>query len=482
MIDLPLLDTRSTVQSDKSAVRQQLYWNHFAYPVEVGEVPHVFLTDRSTFVRVSKQLAGLLSKRPSNGEAPEFSPDLERSLFDVGLLSADTPQAQFNSVMVRAPRDTELRLLHIITSYTCNLTCKYCFMLSDLGKSNSRKFLPFTEAKQGIDLYFSRPHRPNSLVNFYGGEPLLHPQLVEDCLDYITSNYSTEIIPKIVTNGTLIGERVGRLMSKYRFDLAVSMDGDEKAHNVYRVDHQGRGSYEKVVAGIRYFQQEVGNNPKVIITVGEHNIRRLPEVVQSVLDLEPKAIYLSFPRELHNVSSGLDDDITDFHFWVDQYARSLDACFKRGVPELNFAEMLSAFLSGKPVMSPCAACGNQMSVGPGAKVGPCQAFVAAGKFTEPLPLLQIEPRPRAFADWENVSKASSRKCTSCPISAICGGDCSFDRFNRTGSLHEPLQFHCDLRLKMASILAERAITGKPVDFASDHGQPNRVCIQQAGEV
>lgn len=451
------------------ATRQKYYWNHFAYPVTIGGERYVFLTDRKSFLRITSQLGNLLSRKTPSGEAPDLSVGTQQTLIDTGLLSADTPLAQFNAVMHTKPKTAELTLLHVITSYTCNLTCSYCFMLSDLhAQSRARKFLPFAEAKQGIDLYFSRPHRPDSIIHFYGGEPLLHPQLIEDCLDYILDTYSDAILPKIITNGTLTSSAVRRVMTKYHFDLSVSMDGDREAHDVYRVDHQGRSSYDKVLAGIRFFRDEVGNNPKVLITVGTHNIRRLPEVVQTVLELGPKAIALNFPRELHSVSSGLEEETAELGYWVDQYAKALDICFARGIPELYFADMLFAFLSGEPVMNPCAACGNQMSIGPGAQVGPCQAFVASGQFTQPIALLQIEPRPRAFADWENVSKASSRRCTSCPIAAICGGDCSFDRFNRTGSLHEPLEFHCDLRLKMASILAERAIAGKPIGFAGDH--------------
>jgi uncharacterized protein len=437
--------------------------------VTLGSDRYIFLTDRRRFVRVTPQLNALLEKKTTDGEAPNLPLSTATALLDAGLLSADTPLAQFNAVMRAKPRSSELALLRIITSYTCNLTCSYCFMLSDLRTdSRMRRFLPFGEAKQGIDLYFSRPHRRDSVIHFYGGEPLLHPQLISDCLDYIVENYSDQVLPKIITNGTLIGGAVHRLMMKHHFDLSVSMDGDRDAHDVYRVDYQGRSSYDKVLAGIRYFQNELGNNPKVLIIVGIHNIRRLPEVVETVLDLQPKAIALNFPRELYSTSSGLDEETADLSYWVEQYEKALDLCFDRAIPELYFADMLFAFLSGEPVMNPCAACGSQISIGPGAQVGPCQAFVASGQFTRSISLLKIEPRPSAFTDWENVSKGSSRKCTSCPIAAVCGGDCSFDRFNRTGSLHEPLEFHCDLRLKMATILAERAITGKPIGFAADH--------------
>lgn len=118
------------------------------------------------------------------------------------------------------------------------------------------------------------------------------------------------------------------------------------------------------------------------------------------------------------------------------------------------------------MLSPCAACGSQVSVGPGAQVGPCQAFVAAGMFTQPAEQYQENQADGPFAPWRGVSKATSRKCSSCPISAICGGDCSFDRYNRTGSLLEPLPFHCDLRLRMADHLVGRLVAGQPAGFAA----------------
>ena len=142
----------------------------------------------------------------------------------------------------------------------------------------------------GIDLYFSEPHRDDSVIRFYGGEPLLHPALVGDCLDSIVANHTQRIRPKIITNGTLIGDEVAALLRRFTFDLNVSLDGDRDANDAFRVDHRGRSSYEDVLRGIRFFQEEIGNNPAILVTVGAHNIDRLPEVVASVLSLRPKAI------------------------------------------------------------------------------------------------------------------------------------------------------------------------------------------------
>ncbi|MGD0603597.1 MAG: radical SAM protein [Streptosporangiaceae bacterium] len=443
----------------------RLHWNLFAYPVAVGAGRYVLLTDTKSILAVDEKIFRHIQDAKGGPVPDGISPGQVKRLIDLGLMRREPARSQFKAVFSQQARVAqENKLLHLITSYTCNLTCSYCFMLADLGDHGTR-LLSFEDAKRGIDLYFRSRYASDSVVHFYGGEPLLHPQLVDDCLTYIHEQYCSTVIPKIITNGTLHGSRALGLLRKYDFDLSVSMDGDKQAHDVFRVDHRGRSTFEKTVAGIRAFQ-EIGHDPKVLITVGAHNISRLPEVVSFVLSLRPQAIALNFPRELPDADTKLDGGISDAAFWIDQYERCLELCFEQHIPELYFADMLFAYLSGDPVLSPCAACGSQLSVGPGAQLGPCQAFVAAGMFSEPAEQYQQHRVDGPFAPWRNVSKATSRKCSCCPISAICGGDCSFDRYNRTGSLLEPLPFHCDLRLRMADHLTKRLINRQPIGFAA----------------
>jgi len=424
----------------------------------------VFLADRGSVLSVDEQTYRQVEDERDTVVAANATDERIRKFLELGLLRPESGSRQFSKVFERkalAPKENAL--LHLITSYKCNLTCSYCFMLADLD-NHQEQLLTFADAKRGIDLYFGMPHKNDSVIHFYGGEPLLHPQLIDDCLTYIYGRYSDQVLPKIITNGTLHGPRVLDLLSKYSFDLSVSMDGDREAHDVFRLDHRGRSTFAKTVDGVRAFQ-EAGHNPKILLTVGAHNIARLPDVVTAVLDLGPHAIALNFPRELPVTDSGLDGNAADPVFWVDQYERSLELCYARHIPELYFADMLFAYFSGQPVLSPCAACGSQVSVGPGGQVGPCQAFVAAGMFSQPIEDFGAGGDVDPFAPWADVSKASSRRCSRCPIAPVCGGDCSFDRYNRTKALHEPLEFHCDLRLRMAKILVGRLVRGEQVGFA-----------------
>ena len=460
-VALPMLEHAPVLESGPAGP----CWNLFAFPVRLGGGRYALLTDDRSVVAIDAATFDDLREAHGRPVPPELDGDALERLVAAGVVRMEPPAEQFARVFARKQEEPrEYELLHIITSYKCNLTCSYCFMLSDLDR-HPTKSLGWEDAKQGIDLFFSRPHKPDSVVHFYGGEPLLHPQLIEDTLEYIHAHYSTEVLPKIITNGTLHRDRHLELLARYPFDLSVSMDGDREAHDVFRLDHGGRSTFDATVEGVRRFQ-EIGHNPKILITVGQHNIARLPEIVDFVLSLGPAAIALNFPRELPVSDSGLDELEADTAFWVDQYERSVELCYERNIPELYLADMLFAFLSGEPVLSPCAACGTQMSIGPGAQLGPCQAFVAAGMFSQPAAEFTDGDSNPAFGDWQGVSKASSAKCSRCSISAICGGDCSFDRYNRLQSLHEPLPFHCDMRLRMAEILTRRLVGGLPLGFAA----------------
>lgn len=492
------------------ASQTRLCWSMFAHPVEYDGSYYVFQTDQKSIHEVDKSVFQQISYAVAH-ENGHDSYDIRNSLssdqidacLEAGLLTTMPPEKQFTQMFSKSTATDEYELLHLVTSYTCNLSCSYCFMLEDKDE-HEEWALTFEDAKEGIDLFFSKPTVDEPVIHFYGGEPLLRPDFIDNCMKYIHENYTTDAQPKIITNGTLFDEDTLFLFEKYDFDLSVSMDGDRQAHDVFRVDHQGNSSFDDVVGGIETIQK-FGQDPKVLITVGEHNIERLPEITEFILSLDPKAIALNYPRELPDSDNGLGVKNSST-FWVNQYQESLQKCFEHGIPELYYTDMLWNLLSGDPSLRPCAACGAQLSVGPGGEVGPCQAFLSVGQFSQPLDEFDADPvapdltpkngtehqcgessgecgcddgtdtgaaeREDPFEEWKEVSKASSEKCSKCSISPICGGDCSYSRYNSKGTLHEPVEFHCEMRLGMAETMLQRFVDSKPVGFTGDFTMPS----------
>ena len=152
---------------------------------------------------------------------------------------------------MRADAVPEQPLLHLdalwiqVAGTRCNLACTHCFVscgpdvdrLGLLGRAQVRERV--AEA------------RPLGVREFYftGGEPFLHPELLEILADTLAVGPCT-----VLTNGTLFTDariqRLARLSaeSRYALELRVSLDGERAAdHDAFR----GPGSFERTLDGLR---------------------------------------------------------------------------------------------------------------------------------------------------------------------------------------------------------------------------------------
>lgn len=86
-----------------------------------------------------------------------------------------------------------MRLLTIVFSNHCDLDCTYCCVQSkNLSPVNAN----FKQIKEFIDHYIE----DESCIEFYGGEPTLHKDLIKEILDYIDS-LDVNLYTRLYTNG-----------------------------------------------------------------------------------------------------------------------------------------------------------------------------------------------------------------------------------------------------------------------------------------
>ncbi len=146
----------------------------------------------------------------------------------------------------------------------CNLNCSYCYFFNGVDESfkrhppsidrvtitNITSFL-----KQGIkDLQLDQ-----LTIGIHGGEPLLQKHKDFDWMcGYFTEQLVSDVELRfgVQTNGLPLNEAWMDVFQKYQVGVGVSIDGPREYHDKYRVDHKGRGSYDRVVEKIRFFQEE----------------------------------------------------------------------------------------------------------------------------------------------------------------------------------------------------------------------------------
>lgn len=140
----------------------------------------------------------------------------------------------------------ELYQIDILSNYTCNFKCIYCY--SAAGRSTGQ--IDFDHVKALVDYLFRSGRKQENpyIINFSGGgEPLISFPTIKKTVEYIEevtcgTDYKYNI--GLVTNGSLITPEIIDYLQDHRIDMAVSFE------ILQRLQDKERGSYDKVAANI----------------------------------------------------------------------------------------------------------------------------------------------------------------------------------------------------------------------------------------
>ncbi|SHH66210.1 uncharacterized protein SAMN02745135_01570 [Caloranaerobacter azorensis DSM 13643] len=145
----------------------------------------------------------------------------------------------------------ELDYIKIHVSNTCNLACKYCY--ANQGNYGSQdKIMTRTTAKRISDIIISKFSNISN-ITFFGGEPLLGIDAIEE----ICKNLSEKNIAyNIITNLTLIDDKVIEVLNKYNIKITVSVDGPKEINDFNRVFKNGKGTYDVIAKNINILQRK----------------------------------------------------------------------------------------------------------------------------------------------------------------------------------------------------------------------------------
>ena len=154
------------------------------------------------------------------------------------------------------PRKPSLSQLVIEVTQNCNMRCKYCIYGEYyLGERNySSAVISRDAAFKAIKYFLDNPGHPEPNITFFGGEPLLNQNLIEDCL-----KYARQINPKtkffMTTNGLLLNPISFDFIRRYQIEVGVSLDGPKDIHDSCRVLPCGEGSFDVIEENIAKLYQ-----------------------------------------------------------------------------------------------------------------------------------------------------------------------------------------------------------------------------------
>ena len=164
--------------------------------------------------------------------------------------------------MVKSRSLTQLEAV-LKTVERCNLNCSYCYFFH-AGDESYRQHPPFIRAETIADTARFLEEGclelgiSTLIINFHGGEPMLQPH---EAFDHMCSTFRSHLSGKVnllfamQTNGTLVTDKWIELFAKHDVCVSVSCDGPKEYHDIYRIDHRGQGSFDRMAEGLKQLQR-----------------------------------------------------------------------------------------------------------------------------------------------------------------------------------------------------------------------------------
>ncbi len=290
--------------------------------------------------------------------------------------------------------EPKLKVMQAVITSKCNLKCTYCSFEANAPE------LPVSEMDQkelaGLCDTFNDQIGEKGLLLITGGEPEMYNKAV----DYLVKNITGKII--IFTNGTVTDRSRLQFYLGNNVGVLFSLDGDLFAQNSVR--RLKNGSYNKVAAAL-HLAKEVGLDYGISAVVGDHNIEKLPQLVESICqEFQPASIGLNLPHRYGDTAWMRIEEYTDAIIEIFSYAKKIGLF----VDQIN--RRLSPLITRKFRFRDCSAQGEKIVAFPG---GIQTACVNQAGLNESV-------------DWSERLPILSDQCKDCYAIAICGGGCIFD--------------------------------------------------------
>lgn len=180
---------------------------------------------------------------------------------------------EFSSRLSASP----VQLLVIQSTPFCNLDCSYCYLPA---RADTTRMALGTVAHIAARVIGDGWSSRDLTVIWHSGEPLVVPvdwyrEAFEIFDAYCDEGQSVH--HSFQTNGTLIDDRWLDLFRFHEIRLGVSVDGPERLHDNHRKRRDGRGSFAKVLEGLRALRA-VEYPFHVITVVTESTLDRVEEL------------------------------------------------------------------------------------------------------------------------------------------------------------------------------------------------------------
>ena len=401
----------------------------------------------------------------------------------------DLPPTQADITPVIPPHN--FHVLAKPTGAICNLDCEYCFFLS---KEALYPGSPFRMKDDVLESYIKQVLEsqigPQVTIAWQGGEPTLMGLDFFDRTIELTRKYTKpgmQVEHTIQTNGTKLNDKWCQFFKRHNFLVGLSLDGPQQLHDIYRVDKNGHGTFEQVMAAARKMQQyDVDFNILCTVHAGNADyplevyrffrdevktdfIQFIPIVERSTPELLPVAnrgwgdqnlpneveieglpVAKSSKRPLYKLEGNL---VTHRSVKPEQWGIFLNTIFDEWVHNdvgRVFVQMFDSALGswygqGASLCIHRPTCGDALALEHNGDLYSCDHFVEPKYFLgniEETHMLEMVASDQQRKFGNDKRDTLPKYCLDCEVRFACHGGCPRNRFIKTPSGEDGLNYLC----------------------------------------
>ena len=346
---------------------------------------------------------------------------------------------------------------------SCNLNCVYCYDKNNHTGAiqENKEFLKkIPDIIENISKLWENKYERSEII-FHGGEPLI---ISTKCYDRLIKGIK-QLYPNvkfsIQTNGTLINEEIVSILKKYHINVGISIDGFNEITNKYRVDFEGKNSFNRVMKNIQILKDN-NINFGIIMTLTNSIKGKEEELYKFISENNLKCnIRPAFQCDDNNIDFMTNEDYFEFFknlfkIWINDEERKVKLTQIREIYD-EFVKILepshisrSCSTSGKCFM-------NFISLDCDGNIYSCnrtynnKEFFYGNILNMDMENLKniIESRQR-----ERQHYLSNSKCKDCFLYRECNGGCPSNAFLMHQTLNSADDYFCTAKINIRRYLSQ----------------------------
>ncbi len=358
------------------------------------------------------------------------------------------------------PMPFPLATLVLNVTNKCNLTCTYCYeygedrlTAGDGSKGTGKPKMDDDTARQSIDfLMRSSGDRPQVSITFFGGETLLNFPAIRVATEYAeetAKSFKKRVHYSLTTNATLLTDEVVDFLTKHRFGITISIDGDQQDQDRHRKFQKGVGSFDVIEPRIRHLlvtnKERKGRSigARVTLTSGAAPVPHTYRFLTQELGFDEVGfapVTAGLGRDYALGEKGYQKLLREFGELAEDYVAAALRNETHGFA--NLGDLLRELHQGVNKAHPCGAGLGLLGVSTEGELGLCHRFVESKSHSVGTVTTGIDEATRtAFLTQAHIDNKTD--CTQCFARPLCAGGCYHEAHVRYGDATVANLHYCE---------------------------------------